>query len=140
MKLTNNELEIIAKYVPNEQIDIYLNYQKIVDFVCLKCEISEEKLFCKTTKRNLTDARMLLTVLTFKIFDPYNFESNVIKDISTPLNRYINELIYKSIHKDRTIPRFYLGLFKKQIYTKEISLKDIEAYEVILLNSFKYVD
>ena len=140
MKLTNNELEIIAKYVPDEQIDIYINYQKIVDFVCLKYEISEERLFCKTTKRNLTDARMLLTVLTFKIFDPYSFESNVIKNKSLPLNRFINTLLFTSYQKDRTIPRFYLNLFKQRLYTKEINMQDIVRYEVELLNSFKYID
>lgn len=141
-KLTYQDLENISKFIPESEINLLLNYQKIVDLVCSETGLTEKELlsYDKKGKSKITYGRMLLTVLTFKIFDSKAFNENVFNKESCILNNYVNKILYLSYNKDRTIPRYYLNLFRNKLFTKDITIQYIETLEKNLIYDFKYIE
>ena len=138
MKLTETEIEILIKYLPEDKINDILNFQKIIDYVCEKFNLTEDQLSSSARSGVLPYVRMILVALSIKIFDPYKFEDNVFKPFKSKISNGISGMISIAVKKSYTMPRYYLTKLREYLETKQLDIKILETMEREILNRFEY--
>lgn len=138
MSLTSKELEIVNKYLSEDKINDILNFQRIINFICDKFNVTEDMLSSKSRKRQITNARMYLVALTIKIFKPKFYEKNgSMKKERLPVG--YAKMISIAINKSHMTPSYYYKTIKQYLEIGQIDIDYINKLEVEILQRFEYI-
>ena len=137
MILQEKEIKILNKYLPENKIDDILNFQRLIDFICEKFKLTEEELSSKRRDSHVATARIMLVILTVKIYKPKYFEENGSKSIYK-LPNGIGKILSIAINKNHTVPGYYYTKMRQYLETNQIDIEYIKSLEVEVLNKFEY--